>query len=265
MECITYPVDFDDYYDFDWGQYDGETVSTECLDSPSSNYDLNPSQVFKRTSVEYNDEDHDLYVWGYDEDYALDGMVSYDLESTSDSYSYLNLAEFAEPDWSGIRAELAQIRNNEYYYILKVNWGSNTGCFAHSDSTQELTMRDCNREDPNQLYKVHISEDQEAYGALSIEKDSTPPSKVTNFTAQWGQGVLVDLSWDASKDDRIDAVEHYELEKWDSDYEEWEWVDILDGVETSYEDAGHPVYTKYRIRAIDYAENKSSWTVTNLS
>lgn len=261
-KCLTFPQVYSEIIEA--GAYGQELVTDQCKQSPSSNYTFDATQVFKRSLAD--DKSGDYYASGYDDDYYIEATNDFSGgEVEVRSLLGLNNDTNMNPTFSGMKPVIARVINGVNYYQLQSYWGSYKGCFSSDlDLTSSYTLLPCDWSDNSQLFRPVLADKNEEYGALSVERDITPPSSPTNLKLDYPSGSQIKLSWDSSVDDRTDQVGSYVLEYYDSAYDQWErdwdFTFSTTGESNSYQTTSSWSITKYRIRAVDYSENKSDWT-----
>lgn len=185
-------------------------------------------------------------VWGYDDNYAM-SHVKYSPNSSGvtelgkhyGASSFVTTPEYVKTE-NGIN--YYRLRTAEYGYVTVQPDGTTkvTGC--------SLTICE------NQLFSAtKVSAD---LGNLSIERDTTPPLKITGLTIDSLTATSVTLSWDAKTDIRAgfnDADLYYKMS---GDYQ-GDWFDTTITIPLPGSAPDHAETFTFNIQTVDAAQNVS--------
>lgn len=125
-----------------------------CLSSSIPDYEVDPSQVFKKTGASTSSSysrPRDHFVWGKDERFKLvvEGFAVNENRPIGRINAIQDMVQ-------GVRAELTRITNGEAYYQLKVLSLFKEVCLSSDPSSPGLKYAPCNMGDSNQLFKAKV-------------------------------------------------------------------------------------------------------------
>lgn len=257
-ECVSAP--HDSKRDFYGSLPTGHVKSVPCLNSPDPRVQYDATQVFKKIKAQTTfGEPTDHYLWGYDDDFRLTPMTNNMGDAYSKVVGGVELRTNSSDNNYIVAVELGQIRESVPYYQFKFSrttWeGTSEWCATHNTNYQKYTLEECDVTEDRQMFKGMVVD--QGYGALSLDRDVTAPTKVTGFEVTELNKTYVKFRWDLSTDDRYTGVNYYRMEAYDTARGGW----------GSYSYTYHPANTrgmylsasnsKVRIQACDHSLNCS--------